>query len=121
MTRYPRSDSRGLIEGHLYEIGSGNVFADLDLPNSDQELLKAQLTVQIYRLVKERGLTQTKGAELLGTTKSQFWALMRCRRFSFSAAGLMNFLTVLGQDVEIKIKPAAPKHKGHMSLVVERV
>ena len=33
-----------------YEKGSGNVFADLGFPNSEQELLKADLTVQIYRL-----------------------------------------------------------------------
>jgi predicted XRE-type DNA-binding protein len=38
--------------------GSGNVFADLGLPNPEQELLKAQLTLQIYRIVKSRGLSQ---------------------------------------------------------------
>ena len=37
---------------------SGNVFADLGLPHPEQELLKARLTLQIYRLIKERGLTQ---------------------------------------------------------------
>jgi hypothetical protein len=38
-------------------LGSGNVFADLGLPNPEQELLKARLTLQIYKIVKGRGLT----------------------------------------------------------------
>ena len=41
---------------------SGNVFADLGLPNSEQELLKARLTLQIYKIVKKRGLTQARPA-----------------------------------------------------------
>src|SRR5712672_4374829 len=93
-----------------YEQSSGNVFADLGLPNSEQELLKADLTVQIYRLIRGRGLTQTQAAELLGTTQSQVSALMRCRPVSVSVGRLMEFLNVLGQDVEVTLKPAA-RHK----------
>ena len=37
-----------------HEKSSGNVFADLGLPNSEQELLKAQITIQIYKLIKEQ-------------------------------------------------------------------
>ena len=40
---------------------SGNIFADLGLPNPEQELLKAQLTLQIYKIIKQRGLTQAAG------------------------------------------------------------
>ena len=32
--------------------GSGNVFADLDLPNSEQDQIKAELTLQIYRIIR---------------------------------------------------------------------
>ena len=46
--------------------GSGNVFADLGLPNADQELMKARLTLQIYRIIKERGITQTEAGKILG-------------------------------------------------------
>jgi hypothetical protein len=35
------------------------VFTDLGMPNSEQELLKAELTVQIFELVSERELTQS--------------------------------------------------------------
>ena len=101
-----------------YEKSSGNVFADLGLPNSAQELLKAKLTVQIYRLIKERDLTQTRAAELLGTTQAQVSALMRCRPVSVSVGRLMEFLTILGQDVEVTVKPARAKKHGHMSVVI---
>ncbi|MGD0867258.1 MAG: helix-turn-helix transcriptional regulator [Rhizomicrobium sp.] len=102
-----------------YEKSSGNVFADLGLPNSEQELLKAKLTVQIYQIIKDRGLTQSKAAELLGTTQAQVSALMRCRPVSVSVGRLMEFLTVLGQDVEVTVRPAPAKKTGHMSVVVQ--
>lgn len=107
-----------MSEGY-YEVSSGNIFADLGLPNSEQELLKAQLTVQIYKLLKARDLTQTQAAELLGTTQAQVSALMRCRPVSVSIGRLMEFLTILGQDIEVKVKPAVAQDIGRMSLVVQ--
>jgi predicted XRE-type DNA-binding protein len=102
-----------------HEKSTGNVFADLGLPDSEQELLKAKLTVQIYRLIRARGLTQKKAADLLGTTQAQVSALMRCRPVSVSVGRLMEFLTVLGQDVEVTVRPAPRRKSGHMSVVVE--
>jgi predicted XRE-type DNA-binding protein len=102
-----------------HEKSSGNVFTDLGLPNSEQELLKAKLTVQIYKLIKEQNLTQTKAAELLGTTQAQVSALMRCRPVSVSVGRLMEFLTILGQDVEVTVKPTPTRSAGHMSVVVQ--
>ncbi|MFA6266520.1 MAG: XRE family transcriptional regulator [Pseudolabrys sp.] len=46
-----------------------NLFADLGLPNPEQELLKAQLTLQIYRIVKARKLTQAQAATVLGINR----------------------------------------------------
>jgi len=102
-----------------HEKSTGNVFADLGLPDSEQELLKAKLTVQIYRLIRARGLTQSKAADLLGTTQAQVSALMRCRPVSVSVGRLMEFLTVLGQDVEVTVRPAPRRKSGHMSVIVE--
>jgi len=78
-----------------HEKSSGNVFADLGFPNSEQELVKAKLTVQIYRLLKDKGITQTEAAKMLGTTQGQMSALMRCRPVSVSVGRLMEFLTTL--------------------------
>ena len=102
-----------------YEESSGNVFADLGFRNSKQELLKAKLTVEIYRLLQKRGVTQKEAARLLGTTQAQVSTLMRCKPVSVSVGRLMEFLNVLGQDVEVTVKPAARHKTGDMSVVVQ--
>jgi predicted XRE-type DNA-binding protein len=102
-----------------YEESSGNVFADLGFRNSKQELLKAKLTVEIYRLLKKRGVTQSEAAKLLGTTQAQVSALMRCKPVSVSVGRLMEFLNLLGQDIEVTVKPAPRRRTGDMSVVVQ--
>lgn len=102
-----------------YEDSSGNVFADLGFRNAKQELVKAKLTVEIYRQLRKRGLTQQAAAKLLGTTQAQVSALMRCKPVSVSVGRLMEFLTVLGQDVQVTIKPAGRRRAGDMSVVVQ--
>ena len=92
------------------------VFADLGLPNPEQELLKAQLTLQIYRIVKARGLTQAQVGAVLGIKQPHVSALMRNRACNFSVGRLMEFLTALGQDVRITVKPTR-KAKGEMAVV----
>jgi predicted XRE-type DNA-binding protein len=57
----------------------GNLFADLGLPHPEQELLKAQLTLQIYRLIRQRGITQTEAGKVLGIKQPHVSALMRNR------------------------------------------
>jgi len=95
---------------------SGNVFADLGLPHPEQELLKARLTLRIYRLLKARGLKQTDAGKILGIKQPHVSALMRNRSGTFSVERLMEFLTALGQDVEITVRPARKQH-GEMSVV----
>jgi len=96
---------------------SGNVFADLGLPHPEQELLKAQLTLQIYRLIKGRALTQAEAGKILGIKQPHVSALMRNRSGTFSLERLMDFLTALGQDVEITVRPTR-KEQGEMSVVL---
>ena len=95
---------------------SGNVFADLGLPHPERELLKARLTLQIYRLIKERGLTQREAGKILGIKQPHVSALMRNRAGAFSVERLMDFLTALGQDVEITVRPTRKEH-GEVSVV----
>lgn len=89
---------------------TGNLFADLGLPNPEQELLKAKLALQIYRLIKKRGLTQVEAGKILGIRQPHVSALMRNRSGSFSVERLMDFLTALGQDVEITVRPTRKAH-----------
>jgi predicted XRE-type DNA-binding protein len=98
------------------EKSSGNVFADLGLPHPEQELLKSRLTLQIYRLIKARGLKQAEAGKILGIRQPHVSALMRNRSGNFSVERLMEFLTALGQDVEIVVRPTHKQH-GEMSVV----
>jgi hypothetical protein len=59
-TRKARKGVASVIEG------SGNIFADLGLPNPEQELLKARLTLQIYGILKDSGMTQVEMAKIPG-------------------------------------------------------
>jgi predicted XRE-type DNA-binding protein len=94
----------------------GNVFADLGIPNPEQELLKARLALEIYRQIRKRGITQAAAGKILGIKQPHVSALMRNRGGSFSVERLMDFLTALGQDVEIRVKPARSR-QGEVSLV----
>jgi predicted XRE-type DNA-binding protein len=96
--------------------GSGNIFADLGLPNPEQEMMKAKLTLQIASIIKDRGLTQAEAAKILGIQQPHVSALARNRAGNFSVGRLMEFLTALGQDVEIVVKPTR-KEQGVMSVV----
>ena len=96
--------------------GSGNVFADLGLPNPEQELLKAQLTLQIYTLLKGSGMTQVEISKILGVQQPQVSLLMRNRAGNFSVGRLMEFLTALRQDVEITVRPTRKEH-GVLSVI----
>ena len=49
-----------------FEKSSANVFADIGFANPEREQLKAHLTLQIYRIIKDRGLTQAQAGTVLG-------------------------------------------------------
>ena len=97
--------------------GSANVFADLGLPNPEQELIKARLALQIYRIVRQRGMTQSQAAVALGIKQPHVSLLMRNRAGSFSVGRLLEFLTRLGQDVEVTVRPTRREH-GEMSVTL---
>jgi predicted XRE-type DNA-binding protein len=88
-----------------HAASSGNVFADMNLPNAEELLAKADLAIQISRVIAERELTQAGAAELLGIDQPKVSALVRGRLEGFSIERLTRFLNALGQDVEIIVRP----------------
>jgi len=84
---------------------SGNVFADLELPNPEECLFKAELVYQINKLIEKRRLKQQEAALLLNVDQPKISALKRGRLSGFSVERLFKFLTILNQDIEIVIKP----------------
>ena len=96
--------------------GSGNVFADLGIRNPEQEVLKAQLTLQIYTILKSSGMRQVEIAKILGVQQPQVSLLIRNRAGNFSVGRLMEFLIALRQDVEITVRPTRKEH-GALSVI----
>jgi len=83
--------------------GSGNVFADLQLPDSAEALAKAEIAVQIASTIERRGLTQAAAAVVLGVDQADVSDLVRGKLRGFSTDRLIRFLNALGQDVDIVI------------------
>src|SRR5712672_2730131 len=103
-----RARSKGTTEQPvLVEQGSGNVFADLDLPNPNLALAKAELVQRIRQLIADRKLTQVRAAKLLGLDQPKVSALVRGRVEGYSLDRLFRFLNALGQRVEICVRPSA--------------
>jgi predicted XRE-type DNA-binding protein len=88
-----------------YIEGSGNVFADLGLPDADERLAKAELALKISGILRSRRLTQVQAAAVLGIDQPKVSALLCGQLARFSIEKLMQFLLLLGRDVSITIKP----------------
>ena len=88
-----------------FEVGSGNIFADLGLPNAEEHLLKASLVVQLRRLIEARKLTQTAAAKVVGIRQPDLSNILRGHYQGFSLERLMRMLTAFDQDIEITVRP----------------
>jgi predicted XRE-type DNA-binding protein len=73
--------------------------------------------LQLYRIIKQRGMKQPEAGRMLGIKQPHVSLLMRNRAGSFSVGRLMEFLTALGQDVEIAVRPSR-KERGEMSVTL---
>ncbi len=102
-----------VIDGTEVEIGSGNVFADLGLPDADQIRIKSGLVIEITTAVRKLGLTQAEAVRRMGITQPKVSGLLRGDFTNLSERKLMNCLNRLGYDIEIKVKPAA-EPLGHL-------
>jgi predicted XRE-type DNA-binding protein len=92
-------------EAEVIERSGGNVFADLGMKEPATKLAKAELARRIGDLLAERGLTQSRAAEVLGIDQPKVSALLRGKLEGFSVDRLFRLLNALGSDVEIAIRP----------------
>jgi len=95
---------------------SGNVFADLEIPDADEYLAKSELAVRIFKIIKRRGLTQTAAGKLLGISQPKVSALLNGRLDGFSSDRLFRFLNALGCDVRITVSRPHPQTPGHVQV-----
>jgi len=93
-----------------YEIGSGNVFKDIGVPNAEEHLDKAQLVLKIDTLMKKRHMKQKEAADLFGVRQPDISKMLRGEFRQFSVERLLRFLVKLNQDVEILVRPHRDRH-----------
>ena len=104
-----RSDSK-------IERASGNVFADLGLPDAETHLLKAELVSQIDAIIRERRLTQAGAAELLGLSQPDESRLLRGSFRHYSVERPLRLLLALGRDLDVVIRKPKSRRAGRLSI-----
>jgi predicted XRE-type DNA-binding protein len=93
--------------------GSDNVFADLGLADAEKLKIKTGLVIEIRKAMKSLGLTQQAAAKRI--TQPKVSGMMRGDFANLSERKLMDCLTRLGYDIEIKVRPAKAD-VGHLML-----
>jgi predicted XRE-type DNA-binding protein len=107
--------SKCIVEGIEVEVSSGNVFADLGLPDADKLQIRSALTLEIAKAIRERGLTQAEAAKRMSLTQPKVSSLLRGEFSNFSERKLMDCLNRLGYDIEIRVRETA-EPIGHLVL-----
>ena len=106
-----------MVNGVEVWSGSANVYADLGLPDAEKLKIKTGLVIEIRRAMRRLGLTQQAAAQRMGITQPKVSDMMRGDFSNLSERKLMDCLTRLGYNIEIKVKPAA-KPLGRLMLAV---
>lgn len=94
------------------EHGSGNIFADLGLPDAETHLLKAEIVSEVYRLVQARKLTQAAAGKRMGISQPEVSRLFKGHFHEYSVERLMGFITAFDRDVEIVVRPGRKRKSG---------
>lgn len=103
------------VNGIEVEMGSGNVFADLSLPDADKLKIKSGLVIEITKAMRRLNLTQKAAAERMGIPQPKVSAMLHGDFTNLSERKLMDCLNRLGYDIEIKVRPTA-EPVGHLML-----
>jgi len=108
---------KSVINGVEVWESSGNVFADLGLPDAEKLKIKTGLVIEIRKAIRRLDLTQQEAARRMGITQPKVSDMMRGDFSNISERKLMDCLNRLGYDIEIKVKPAV-EPVGHLMLAV---
>lgn len=104
-----------------YEVSEDNIFADLGLKQSDELMARAKLLSDVGSLIKASKLSQVEIALKLGISQPKVSMLVSGRLSAFSTDTLLHYLSLLGCNVEIRIrKPRSRigifRRKGHIAV-----
>jgi predicted XRE-type DNA-binding protein len=95
---------------------SGNVFADLGVPDADAHFVKSEIVLGIAERIKARGLTQAQAARIIGLAQPDVSKLLRGQFTGYSFERLFGYLRALGNNIQIQIKPTRSNRTGAMRL-----
>jgi predicted XRE-type DNA-binding protein len=86
---------------------TGNVFRDLGFSKEESEhlVVRADLLIQVQKIISSRGLTQAHAARVLRVTQPRVSDLLRGRIDLFSTDALIDMLARLGVGVRLTVKP----------------
>src|SRR4030066_1142545 len=101
------------IKGAEVEMSSGNVFADLGLPDADRLKIKSGLVIEITKAVRRLGLSQAEAGRRMGLPQPKVSGLFRGKFANVSERKLMECLNGLGYGVGVRGKPAG-RRPGHL-------
>lgn len=89
---------------------TGNVFRDLGFAKEEAEhlLVRADLLIQVQKVIKAKALKQAQAAKLLRVTQPRVSDLLRGRIDLFSTDALIDMLARLGVGVRLVVRPATP-------------
>jgi len=105
--------------GSRFVRGSGNVFADVGLPNAEDALAKAKLAEAIAEAIERRNLTQSKTAAILGVDQPKVSRIVNGRLDGFTQDRLVRYLRALGEDVEIRVThPKEGSREGRLTVTI---
>jgi predicted XRE-type DNA-binding protein len=99
-------------------VSSGNIWADIGDPDAEEKFARCKLMYRVTTIIQERCLTQSEAAKILGTNQPTVSDLVRGKLSKFSLERLIGFLTALGQDVEISVRPRPENSEGPALAVV---
>lgn len=92
---------------------TGNVFRDLGFGPEEAEhlLVRADLMIQLQKLIASRRLKQREAAKVLRVTQPRISDLLRGRIDLFSTDALIDMLARLGAHVRFSVKPTRRRSK----------
>ncbi len=82
-----------------------NVYEQMGFPDAEEMLVKAQLVSQIAEILRGRGWSQQKAAQVLGLTQPKLSKMLRGQFRGISEMKMMDCLVRLGRTVKIVVGP----------------
>lgn len=96
--------------------GSGNIFADLGLPDAEEHDLKAQIAIKLNDAISQLNCSQAEIAKKLGIKQPHVSQITNYKLQGFSVERLMLFIVKLGHSLTIEVS-ADPTPSPSLSVV----